>query len=104
MIRRASDERLTELARGIARRDYLIADASREWVGALMLMAPALAKHSNLGTVLVPVAPHTGGMWVNGKCPAVVLECVPVAKGDLPALERKLTAMHAALYPESEGE
>jgi hypothetical protein len=101
-VRRVSDARLTELARGIVVREYVIADDRREWLTSLALVGGVLARHHNLGAVLVPVGPHLGGYWINGIAPGVTLQCTAVAKGDLPALQRKVDAMRAALYPEGE--
>lgn len=101
VIRRATDERLTELARGIVRGDYLTADTSRDWLHSLCMMAETIASMTNLGALLVPVGPHLGGVWLNGRVPGVTIQAVPVAKGDMPALRRKVDAMNAALFPEA---
>lgn len=100
VIRRADDARLTELARGIVRKDYLIVDNDPSWRTSLALIAGGFGQARNLGMILVPVAPHLGGYWINGVAPGVTLECVLVAKGDMPALKRKVDAMNAALFPE----
>lgn len=100
VIRRRDDQALTALARGIVRGDYLIVGGRREWLTSLAFMAEHLAGCSNLGLVLVPVDPHLGGYWVNGAVPGLTLTCTPVAKGDMRALQRKVDAMNAALYPE----
>jgi len=100
VIRRADDDRLTELARGIVRNDYLIVDDRPEWSTSLLFMAESLVAYRNLGLVLVPVAPHLGGLWINGAVPGVTVSCVPVAKGDVARLSRKVDDMNAALFPE----
>lgn len=99
VIRRASAERLTELARGIVRFEFLIVDGAREWQTSLLLMSEELTKVRNLGAILVPVGPHLGGYWLNGKVPGITLSVVMVAKGDLRDLQRRVDAMNAALYP-----
>ena len=100
VIRRATPERLTELARGIARGDYMVADDSRDWLHSLMMMGPSISKASNLGLILVPVGPHLGGYWLNGRVPGVTITCVLVAKGDMRELQKRVDTMNAALYPE----
>ena len=99
MLRRATPERLVELARGIVRGDYLVPTDAADWQTSLSLMAPSIVSAHNLGAVLVPVGPHLGGYWLNGRVPGVTLSCVLVAKGDLRALQRHVDAMNAALYP-----
>lgn len=99
MIRRAGDERLTELARGIVRGEYLVADTSPDWLHSLMMMGGAIADTRNVGLVLVPVDPHLGGYWLNGRVPGVTITCVMVAKGDVSDLQRRVDRMNAALYP-----
>jgi hypothetical protein len=100
MIRRATPERLTELARGIARDQYLIVDDSPEWVLSLSMMGDSLLAARNLGMVLVPVGPHLGGYWINGEVPGVTISCVVVAKGDVRELTKRVKQMLAALYPD----
>lgn len=104
VVQRATSQRLTELARGLARGEYLIADDRREWLASLLFMAEPLAACSNLGIVLVPVAPHLGGHWVNGIAPGVTVQCVPVAREDVDELVRRWSAMHAALHPDDEAQ
>ena len=99
VIRRATPERLTELARGIVRGDYLIVDDDRDWQVSLSLIAGALQAR-NLGLILVPVQPHMRGYWLNGRVPALTLECALVAKGDVKDLQRRVDTMNAALFPE----
>lgn len=100
MLRRSSSERLTELARGIVRREYLIVDDSPEWKISLSMVAEGIVNVRNLGAILVPVAPHMRGYWINDTAPGVTLTCTLVAKGDLPELQKRVDAMHAALYPD----
>lgn len=103
MVRRATSERLTELARGIVRGDYLIVDDTRDWQVSLAMVAGSLVATRNLGLVLVPVGPHLGGYWINGNVPGVTLTCVMVAKGHLSERSRRVDTMNAALYPDAEG-
>ena len=100
-LRRADSQRLTELARGLAKNEYLAVDVERvpEWTTSLMMIADGIVNVRNLGVILVPVGPHMGGYWINGRVPAVTLTCVLVAKGDMPELRRRLKEMNAALYP-----
>jgi hypothetical protein len=101
VIRRAGPERLTELARGIVRGEYLVADTSRDWLHSLMMMGEAIANTRNCGLVLVPVDAHLGSTWLNGRVPGVTITCVLVAKGDVADLQRRVDRMNTALYPEN---
>lgn len=105
VIRRQPPERITELARGIVIGTYLVADLNdRSWQISLGLMAGALSKMTNLGAVLVPSGgPHARMHWLNRTAPGCTVECIPVAKGDLRALEAERSRMWAALWPEGDG-
>lgn len=102
LIRRAEPERLTHLARGVVRGDYLVVDmkAHPEWGMSLAFIAEGIMNVRNLGMILVPVASHQKGYWINGAVPGVTLECVLVAKGDLPDLRRRIKKMNDALFPD----
>lgn len=102
MIRRRDRAALVQLARGIVRGDLMIVDDDPLWVTPLIFMAEAIASARNLGAVLVPVGPHLGGWWVNGKVPGIVVQCTLVAKGDMPALRKLVDEMQAALYPDED--
>lgn len=99
VVPRVDDERIIELARGIVRGDYLVVDEDGDWLTSLILIGSAIAEARNVGLVLVPVGPHLGGYWINGRVPGVTLECVMVAKGDMPKLLRRVKAMEEALFP-----
>lgn len=90
------------LARGIVTGDILVADGSQEWVSSLLLMAAggAFDRVPNLGLVLVPVGPHLGSYWINGRVPAVTHRCEMVAKGQIDELQAIVDEMNAALHPE----
>lgn len=92
---------ITELARGIVTGQQLVADLNDpSWQHSLVLLADELAKHDNLGGILVPRAPHAGGLWLNGTAPGVTLEARPIAKESLGALNAEIARMRAALYPQ----
>lgn len=97
---RVTPERLTELARGIARGDYLIADDSKDWLLSLSMMGEAISSADNLGLILVPVNPHLGGYWLNGSVPGVTITCVLVALEDVPELQTRVETMMQALFPD----
>jgi|SRR5215471_2980534 len=102
-VRRHPPERITELARGLVRGDYLVVEERPEWRTSLMLMAAGglFDRVPNLGAILVPTyGVHARGRWINGVAPAATFECVLVAKGDVPALTRQWQAMWDALHPD----
>lgn len=99
-LERADDGRLIAMARAIVRGDSIVVDDAPEWRMALAMLASEIARYRNLGAILVPVAPHRRGYWINDKAPGVVLEVSLVAKEDLPALQQRINSMRAALYPE----
>lgn len=105
VIRRKTPEQITTTARRIVTDQLIIVDVEKHpgpWGTSLLFMAEHLAQVRNLGAILVPVAPHVGGYWINGTVPAITLECELVARGDLPALSREIERMQAALFPEPE--
>lgn len=100
IIRNQPPERLTELARGIVTNEYLVADASMDWAMSLTLLAPAILELKNLGCVMVPVAPHSSGYWLNGHVPGVTLTCLPINRGDAKRIMAIANRMNKALWPE----
>jgi len=91
---------ITDLARGIVTGNYLIADLEdQSWQSSLVLIADAFTELTNIGAVLVPVAPHLGGLWINGTTPGVTLEARPVAAESTEALNAEIARMNAALHP-----
>ncbi len=101
-VNRATPEQLTELARGIACGDYLVVDGDNaDWTLSLALIADSIIDAGDdLGLVLVPVGPHMGGYWINGRVPGVTVTCTFVAAGDVAELQERLNRMHDALYPQ----
>jgi hypothetical protein len=100
-VERATEERLTEFARGIVTGDYMLAQGDDpDWQASLSLIASAITEHDNVGAVLVPVAPHMGGPWLNGRVPAMTMSLDLVAVEDVPALQEKVDTMWTALHPE----
>lgn len=96
-----SPERLIELSRGLVLGHMLVAEDTAAWRTALLLIAPALAQYDDLGAVIVPVKPHTGGRWINGVVPAVVIECTPINKADAETLRATTGRMQAAMFPDA---
>ena len=94
-----TDAEVHELALGIYRDQYLIVDDDPYWGSALMFMAPTLLEHQHeLGGVLVPLAPHMGGLW-GGNVPALVLECKLISKPSWIRLSDEYDRILAATQP-----
>jgi hypothetical protein len=96
---RATPERLTELARGIVRNDYLVVDDDPVWATSMLMLAAGFTDaEGEIGLILVPVAPHLGGYWINGKAPGVTVTCTLVHRDDVDELNTRMQRMWDALY------
>ncbi len=96
--------RLVEWARGIVRSDILVVDLDdRDWMSSLALLIGAWREvvPVNIGLVLVPVAPHMRGYWLNAHVPAVTLECYLVPEEQVPELRAHIDRMWDALHPDA---
>ncbi len=102
VIRNRDD--LEQVAIDLVRGDYMIPSDDNAWDGFFLLYGDTLRSFRNLGCVLIPVRPHLGGRWVNGRAPGVVVECLPINKGDTKRLDRLWKAKHIALYGEPDNQ
>lgn len=60
-------------------------------------MASALRDVENLGAIIVPVAPHMGGRWLNGYVPGVTVELSIIPSESVEAVDAEITRMREAL-------
>lgn len=99
-----TDAEIVSYARGVITQEYMLADVvnDRDWNASLMLLIcgwdPMPANASCL--FLVPLAPHQGGRWLNGRVPALTMKatCVPMESTE--PLIMKCREFHALLHPE----
>jgi hypothetical protein len=99
-IARQSHDQLVRWARGIVTGDLLVPDGSFEWSSSLMLFADHLRQFDNLGMIVVPLAPHTAGYWVNGVAPGVTMKIEVVPREQVAELIDLADKMYGALHPE----
>ena len=107
-IERVGTEKLTEYARRLVTGDLMVADLNdRDWQTSLGLILAAWAEDEtkvpgNLGKILVPVGPHMGGYWLNGRVPGFTHQIICVAQEDMEELRAIYEPMINALYPGTE--
>lgn len=91
-------EQVIEAARDIVTNVSLVADlADRDWQMSLALMVSGLARYTNLGLILVPMAPHHHMHWLNGRVPGITMKCTPIARESTEAISRAINKMTMAL-------
>jgi hypothetical protein len=99
---------LTEVARGIVTGQLMMAHLyDPDWQVSLSLLLAAWGEEPvppNIGLILVPLNVHARGMWLNGRVPAVTLECRLVATESVESLMAVVRRMNEVLYPESPSE
>jgi hypothetical protein len=104
---RLTNAEITEKARGIVTGDLLIADLSdMNWQISLALFMEHLREINKgdwIGTILVPVGPHIGTRWLNGRVPGCTFKCELIHINDTARLAAECDRMSAALYPETVG-
>jgi hypothetical protein len=98
------DETVLDYARQIVTDKMLVADLSdRDWQMSLALIISAMDEDGgpeippNIGAVLVPVAPHLKGYWLNGRVPGVTISAVLVASESMDPLRAQVSRMLEAL-------
>jgi hypothetical protein len=99
-----SDEDITRHARDVVTNVSMLGDVrDRDWNASLMLIIcgwdPMPPNASTL--FVVPMAPHQGGRWLNGRVPGVTMQatCVPMESAE--ALVAKVAEFHRMLHPEA---
>jgi hypothetical protein len=99
-ISEQSHDQLVRWARGIVTGDLLVPDDGFEWSSSLMLFGDHLRQFDNLGMILVPLAPHTAGYWVNGVAPGLTMKIEVVPREQVAELIDLADKMYGALHPE----
>jgi predicted phosphoribosyltransferase len=96
-----TDQEVIDYARGIVTGEYMIADPQdRNWSMSLALIFAGMKSFPPNGAIiLVPVAPHMAGRWLNGSVPGVTLKAVFLPSESVGALKVKYDEMWAALHP-----
>lgn len=97
-----SDAQIDEYARGVVTNTMLLADATdRDWRASLMLILLGIGEPpENMSTImLVPMAEHMGGRWLNGRVPGVTMRAHPVPVEQVRQLLDRIDEMDRALNP-----
>lgn len=102
-----TDDEIVKYARGVITNQYMLADVNDpDWKFSLMLMLcmwePVPANASCL--FLVPMHPHEGGRWLNGRVPGVTISAVCVPMENVEALIAKCDEFWKLLNPEEASE
>jgi hypothetical protein len=97
---RLDDELRTELARKIVLHEMLVADLTNPaWQTSLALIIAGLDESAipDIGLILVPLAPHMGGYWINGTAPGMTVAATLIHRDDVDELSAVVDRMGAAL-------
>jgi hypothetical protein len=98
-----SDADIVRYARGVITQEYMLANANDiDWYHSLILLiAHWNPRPENISSLfLVPMAPHAGGRWLNGRVPGVTISAVPVAMESVDALIAKCDEFYRLLHPD----
>lgn len=96
-------DEIVQFAREVVTQQSMLADIrDQDWSHSLMLMLggwdPIPANVSTL--FVVPMGPHMGGRWLNGRVPGVTISAKPVPMESAQALVEQIMAFDKMLNPE----